>query len=90
MEKRTDSRPEGLDRVRYEVPKAERLSDATRASGGQCQGDGNTASLACHPSGTGASSCLSDGGAASLACSATGESAHECYSSGNSAPPPQP
>jgi|GEM_PF-3497108 len=87
MEKRTDSRPEGLDRVRYEVPKAERLSDTTRASGGQCYADGNTASLDCHPSGSGASSCLGDGGAASLACSAEGMSAHECASSGNQAPP---
>ena len=68
---------------KYDAPRVQRLSDAGRASGVQCEGNGSGAMRACRD-GDGASSCLSDGNYAQIGCS-SGNQASECRAAGNSA-----
>ena len=76
MKNQMDSDPNEPASAEYDAPRAQRLSDAGRASGGQCAGDGNTASRDC-ANGTGATSCSMDGNSATQGCS-TGMQATEC------------
>jgi hypothetical protein len=69
-------------RAEYDAPRAQRLSDAVRARGAQCSGDGNGASEDCI-NGTGAKACVADGNRAFDGC-VSGTGATECANKGNS------
>jgi len=76
MEKEKVSESTEPARAGYDAPRAQRLSDAVRASGEQCAGDGNTAGEVC-TNGSGAVSCLDNGNYAYAGCR-DGQSATEC------------
>jgi hypothetical protein len=68
----------------YDAPRAQRLNDAVRASGGPgCISNGSGANKACRD-GQSAVACLTNGNYATQGCS-TGNQATECKGQGNSA-----
>ncbi len=74
--KPNSSEPIDPARAGYDAPRAQRLSDAVRASGGQCVGDGQSAHDTC-TNGSGAIACLNNGNNAYQGC-VTGTGATEC------------
>jgi len=76
MENQMSSEPNEPVRAGYDAPRAERLNDAARASGGHCEGNGSGAMRDCIP-GDGAISCQNFGNYAQIGCS-TGDDAREC------------
>jgi hypothetical protein len=82
MENQMSSKPNEPARAGYDAPRAQRLSDAARASGTQCTGNGSGAMRDC-TNGDGAVACKDNGNYAQMGCS-SGISAHECRV-GNSA-----
>jgi hypothetical protein len=76
MDNQMSSKPSEPVRAGYDAPRAERLGDAARASGGQCEANGSGAMRDC-ADGAQATSCLNFGNYAQIGCS-TGEQAHEC------------
>ena len=82
MENQTSPKPNEPVRAGYDAPRAERLNDAARAKGGQCEANGSGAMREC-ANGDGAISCLNFGNYAQIGCS-TGDDAREC-GAGNAA-----
>ena len=76
MKDQMSSEPNEPARAGYDAPRAQRLSDAVRASGGQCIGHGQSAHDTC-ANGNSAIACLDNGNSAYQGCVA-GESATEC------------
>ena len=76
MKDQMSSEPTEPARAGYDAPRAERLSDAARASGGECIGDGMSAHDTC-TNGNSAVACQNNGHSAYQGC-VTGESATEC------------
>jgi len=86
MDNQISSEPREPARGGYDAPRAQRLNDATRASGDDCTGNGNLAGPGtCYTNGSAAHQSCKTGGAA-VACNDNGNAAYQgCYKSGNTA-----